>query len=102
MTPDDFSALEEDYVVPAFDLKPVHLHESWKFSWETTYGRFAPTTSGGTDFTGALAKPRSEWIPRNDDGGTHVLVEQDVGFWIVVRDGRGGESWIHRVAHFVP
>jgi hypothetical protein len=101
MDPDDFSALEEDYVVPSFALKPVHLHESWKFSWFTSLGRFSPTTSGGTDFTGAVSRPRSNWLPRLD-GGTAALVETDVDFWIVVRDGRGGESWIERKAHFTP
>lgn len=101
MSPTDFSALEEDYVVPSVSLKPVQLKESWKFSWHTSLGRFSPTTSGGTDFTGMLAKPWSTWLPRAD-GGVAGLTEQDVDFWIVVRDGRGGESWITRKAHFVP
>lgn len=101
MEPTDFSALEEDYVVPSLMLKPVRLRESWKFSWYTSLGRFSPVTSGGTDFSGMLSKPKSTWLPRMD-GGTSALVETDVDFYIVVRDGRGGESWIQRRAHFVP
>lgn len=101
MVPNDFGALEEDYVVPSYELKAVHLHESWKFSWHASLGRFSPTTSGGTDFSGMLSKPKSDWLPRID-GGTAGLTEQDVDFWIVVRDGRGGESWLERKAHFVP
>lgn len=101
MVPDDFTALEEDYVVNSFQLTPVRLKESWKFSWHTSLGRFTPTTSGGTNFTGELNKPRSNWLPRLD-GGTAALVETDVDFWVVVRDGRGGESWVQRKAHFTP
>lgn len=101
MEPTDFSALEEDYVVPSLKLQPVHLKESWKFSWYTSLGRFTPVTSGGTDFTGMLNKPKSTWVPRVD-GGTAGLVETDVDFYVVVRDGRGGESWLQRRAHFIP
>ena len=101
MEPTDFSALEEDYVVPSLMLKPVHLKESWQFSWHATLGRFSPVTSGGTDFSGMVTKPKSEWLPRID-GGTAGLLETDVDFYIVVRDGRGGSSWIQRRAHFIP
>lgn len=101
MQPTDFSALEEEYVVPSLALQPVRLKESWKFSWHTSLGRFSPVTSGGTDFSGMLSKPKSTWLPRID-GGTAGLPKTDVDFWIVVRDGRGGESWITRKAHFIP
>lgn len=101
MTPTDFTQLEEDYVVPSLMLSRVNLRESWKFSWYTSLGRFSPVTSGGTDFTGMLNKPKSTWAPRID-GGTADLVETDVDFWVVVRDGRGGETWITRKAHFIP
>jgi hypothetical protein len=96
--PMDFTSLEEDYVVPSFQLTEVHLHESWKVSYEATVGRFAPGTTGGTDFTGTTDLQITDWRPGNDGG----IAEQDVGFWFIVRDGRGGESWIQRTAHYIP
>ena len=101
VTPDDLTGLEETYVVPSLSLKPVTLVESWKISWHSTLGRFSSTTTGGTDFTGATGKHHSMWLPRID-GGTEGIPEQDVDFWAVVRDGRGGETWLNRKAHFVP
>ncbi len=101
VAPTDFSTLEEEYVVPSFSLKPVHLKESWKFAWHTSLGRFSSPQTGGTDFTGRLGLPETKWLPRID-GGTAGLTVTDVDFWFVVRDGRGGSSWITRKAHFAP
>jgi hypothetical protein len=95
MAPDDFTSLEETYVVPSFDLRPVHLRESWKLSWHTDRGTFSPTETGGVDFGGQESRQLTEWTP-----GTGP--EQDVNFWVVVRDGRGGESWLIRRAHYSP
>ncbi len=93
--PDDFSALEEEYVVPSFDLKEVHLRESWKISWHTDLGKISPTETGGTDLGGQESRHLVEWTPGR--AGT-----QDVQFWVVVRDGRGGESWLKRRARYAP
>jgi hypothetical protein len=84
----DFSALEEDYVVPAFDLTPVQLKESWKLAWHTTLGTIAPTETGGTQFiSGAEGRHQVEWkVPESSP-------EQEVRFWVVARDGRGGLAW---------
>ncbi|MBL8955541.1 MAG: hypothetical protein JNK82_32500 [Myxococcaceae bacterium] len=101
MAPIDFAPLEEEYVVPSFMLEPVRLKESWKFSWHASLGRFSSPTTGGTDFTGRVGEPESSWLPRID-GGTAGLFVTDVDFWFVVRDGRGGASWITRKAHFAP
>jgi len=99
--PNDYSALEEEYIVPSLSLKPVHLKESWRFAWHASLGRFNPIVTGGTDFSGREGMPQSSWLPRVD-GGTAGLFVTDVDFWFVVRDGRGGSTWITRKAHFAP
>jgi hypothetical protein len=95
LSPEDFTNLEESYVVPAFDLTPVHLRESWKLSWHTDLGTISPTETGGVDLGGQESRHMVEWKP---GGGP----EQDVDFWVVARDGRGGESWLKRRAHYSP
>jgi hypothetical protein len=98
VSPKDYLSLQEDYVVPSFELKPVNLTESWKISYYTTLGRFDSSTLGGTDFTGSTDIQINTWHPGHDGG----VPEQDVDFWFVVRDGRGGESWLQRKAHYTP
>jgi hypothetical protein len=98
VTPYDFTALEESYGVPSFDLHEVHLQESWKVSYYTSVGHMGPNTLGGEDFTGGTDIQVSTWLPGHDGG----IAEQDVDFWFVARDGRGGESWLSRRAHYVP
>ncbi len=95
LSPDDFTSLEESYIVPSFDLHPVHLRESWKLSWHTDRGTISPTETGGVDFGGQESRQLAEWSPG-------IGPEQDVNFWVVVRDGRGGESWLIRRAHYSP
>lgn len=92
----DFKDREEHYVVPSFQLQPVELDESWKVAWHADLGHFSPNQSGGSDLDGVEERVRSEWTPGSS---AH---EQDVTFWFVVRDGRGGESWITRRAHYTP
>ena len=92
---EDFSAREEAYVVPGFDLAPVHLTESWELAWYTEAGEFSPTETGGTNLGGAVERARSEWSPPDE------RADQDVRFWVVVRDGRGGLSWLSRTLHSV-
>ena len=93
--PDDFSALEEDYVVPSYDLREVHLRESWKISWHTDLGKISPTETGGTDLGGQESRHLVEWTPGRAE-------PQNVQFWVVVRDGRGGESWLKRRVSYMP
>lgn len=94
--PDDFSQLEESYVVPSFELKPVHLEESWKISWMTTYGRMSSSETGGTDIDQTENKPDVQWVPPQN------AEAKDVTIYAVVRDGRGGESWLVRKVSFAP
>lgn len=96
LTPLDFSPLEEAYVVPSFELQPVNLAESWELSWYTSSGTISPNQTGGTTVDGVERRHRVEWSPPDD------AVEGDVTFWIVVRDGRGGTSWLTRTAHHLP
>jgi hypothetical protein len=93
LSPEDFTDREESYVVPGFDLTSVHLRESWKLSWHTDLGKISPTETGGVDLGGQQGRHMVEWKP---GGGP----EQDVDFWVVARDGRGGESWLKRRAHY--
>lgn len=92
----DFSALEESYVVRSFELKPVPLVESWQLSWHTTLGAIAPNETGGADPGGGEGRHRVEWQPPRD------AQAQEVRFWVVVRDGRGGTSWITRTVRYTP
>jgi hypothetical protein len=94
--PQDFSASEEDYVVPSFDLTPVALKESWKVAWFADGGRLSVNETGGTDFGGQEARHRVEWFSRSGQ------TAGDLTFWAVVRDGRGGLSWLVRRARFEP
>lgn len=92
----DFSALEESYVVRSFELKPVPLLESWQLSWHTTLGSISPNETGGADPGGGEGRHRVEWQPPRD------APAQDVRFWVVVRDGRGGTSWLSRTVRYTP
>ncbi|WNG19873.1 hypothetical protein [Cystobacter fuscus] len=92
----DFSALEEPYVVRSFELKPVPLVESWQLSWHTTLGTLSPDETGGADPGGGEGRHRVEWQPPRD------AQAQEVRFWVVVRDGRGGTSWISRTVRYTP
>jgi hypothetical protein len=97
LTPLDFSALEENYVVPSLQLTPVELVESWKITWMTTSGTMSAYNTGGTNLVGDTGRHRSRWRP--DRSATSP---RDVTFWFVVRDGRGGNSWTSRKVRWTP
>ena len=97
MVPEDFTALEETYVVPSLELKPVNLTESWKVTWLTTSGTMSPYNTGGTDLAGQTSRHNAKWRP--DQTATEA---QDVDFYFVVRDGRGGSSWLRRSVRWEP
>lgn len=95
--PEDFSALEEDYVVPTYDLQPLALKESWVLSWHADYGRLSPEETGGTDLGGGEGRHDVEWNPpvRNREA-------RRVTITVVVRDGRGGLNWLTRAFQYTP
>lgn len=97
LAPVDFSALEENYVVPSLELKPVNLTESWKITWMTTSGTMSPYNTGGTDLVGTTGRHNDKWKPEQN-----ATEAKDVDFFFVVRDGRGGNSWTKRTVHWSP
>jgi hypothetical protein len=96
VTVDDFTSLQEDYVVPSFELKPLQLTEAWLVSFYGEEGRFSEPQLGGVGFDGQVQRQRNEWQAYTKD------TEMDLRFWFVVRDGRGGLTWLKRKAHFKP
>ncbi|RYZ42062.1 MAG: hypothetical protein EOO71_09530 [Myxococcaceae bacterium] len=96
VTSEDVSALEEAYVVPGLRLQAVNLKEAWEISWHATLGDFSPQETGGADFGGQQGRHRTEWEPAEG------AAAQEVTFWAVVRDGRGGSSWLVRRARWSP
>jgi hypothetical protein len=97
LTTEDVTALEEHYVVPGLRAQGVSLKEAWKVSWHASSGEFSIQVTGGADFGGQVGRHRTEWKPPEGSDSA-----QDVTFWAVVRDGRGGESWLRRRARWVP
>ncbi|MBZ4418811.1 hypothetical protein [Myxococcus sp. RHSTA-1-4] len=97
VTSEDVSALEETYVVPGLRLDAVTLTEAWEISWHATFGEFSPQVTGGADLGGQKGKHRTEWEPPED-----ATEAREVTFWAVVRDGRGGSSWVSRRARWSP
>lgn len=97
LEPLGFADLQETYVVPTFELQPLTLTEAWKISWHADLGHFSPTETGGVGLDGNEGRHRAEWKPFSTD-----RTEKDVTFWFVVRDGRGGQTWISRRAHWTP
>lgn len=97
LEPIDFSSLEEPYVLPSIQLQPVSLTEAWKVTWMTTSGTMSPYETGGFDFAGESGRHKASWTPDRS-----ATTPQDVTFYFVVRDGRGGQSWLTRRAHWTP
>jgi hypothetical protein len=98
ITPVFDEAEAENYVVETIDTgadgKPVvlNLKERLRFGWETNNGSFTAGTTGQPDSIGPQQyDPLStNWIepPR--------IKSASVTLWVIVRDGRGGESWESR------
>ena len=97
LEPLPFEDQQETYVVPSLELKPVNLTESWKVTWLTTSGTMSPYNTGGTDLQGMTGRHNAKWRP--DQAATEA---QDVDFYFVVRDGRGGSSWLRRSVRWEP
>jgi hypothetical protein len=94
---EEFAGLQEPYVVPSFDLQPVFLEESWKISWHADAGLLSAEETGGVDFGGTPGRHQLTWKPSKLD-----LFARTVTLWAVVRDGRGGTSWLLRRFRFQP
>ena len=86
--------LQEDYVVRTFEGERRTLRETWRYNFFASRGAFSPTQAGGANLLNADAGVEARWSPVDGvDGGSGPTT-----VWIVVRDGRGGESWAVRHA----
>jgi hypothetical protein len=103
--PEKFTDLEEEYVVPSLaaspaEMKPIKLVESWKLAWHADYGTFSQAETGGVVFGSESGIHKVEWRPPN--AARELTEPKVVSFYVVVRDGRGGESWLLRQARYRP
>jgi hypothetical protein len=81
----------ESYQRLTFDHQLLQFHETLRYAFFTTLGKFNnPVTGGISNRTGEQVPPDSTWTPPDPPASGTVT------FWIVVQDGRGGESWILR------
>jgi len=91
------ASLFEDYDRTAFDGSTVHFSEAWRYSFFATAGSFSPASAGGNGPPGTQPGQGdpvdTKWMPDLGEAGGPVTV------WIVVRDGRGGETWVVRQAN---
>ncbi len=85
-------SLRADYQVTTFTGERRTLHEAWRYNFFTSRGGFTPATAGGADILGRDAGIETRWqSTEGEDAGVTTV-------WIVVRDGRGGETWTSRQA----
>lgn len=96
LRPEAFTDRQESYVLPSFRLEPVELEERWELNWYTDYGAFSPGSTGGANPGGGELRHNVVWRP------PFQPTERDVRFWLVIRDGRGGTTWLQRTARFRP
>ncbi len=96
VTPADPTSLEQTYVMPTYTGGSQQLTESWMYTFIATAGHFDNFETGGTDFQGQPVPIENTW------GALSTDPEQDVTFYFLVRNGRGGEAWTTRQAHLVP
>jgi hypothetical protein len=93
---------QEKYFRYTFSGQEVDLQEAFRFNFFATAGTFNPFGTGGLNVraitNGSTEPPPYDTLWFADQG----QATQDVTYWIVVRDGRGGENWIVRQAHFQP
>ena len=88
-------ALFETYDVTTFEGETRTLKETFRYNFFTNNGTFSPTQAGGANLLNPNAGSIvTTWAPvdSEDNGSGPTAV------WIVVRDGRGGESWTVRRA----
>lgn len=87
----------ESYTVRTFDGGDLTLRERLRFAWFVEHGSL---TYQSTEQPGNVGAPRTDplsttWLepPARPQPGS-------VALWIVVRDGRGGASWLRREVVF--
>lgn len=77
------------YQLPSFQGKILTFTESWLFDYFSTFGDFfSLTTAGGFQIASNAANATSsKWKPADGTAPASGT------FYVVVRDGRGGENW---------
>jgi hypothetical protein len=69
------------------------LRESFRYSFFSTQGRFSPNRTGGADPVTRVEAPTEAKLTLVEGEPTG-----DFTVYVVVRDGRGGETWSRRTA----
>lgn len=88
-------AWEVSYQVPTFQGTYLTFQEDWIYDYFATAGSFDfPETGGEASFIGTQVPIQANWTGPGDG------VSRNITFWVVVRDGRGGENWIERLATY--
>jgi hypothetical protein len=96
VTPADPSSLEQHYVVPTYTGGSQALTEAWIYDYMATAGHYSSFELGGIDFSGQPVPIQNTWNALTTDP------EEDVTYYFLVRNGRGGETWTTRQAHLIP
>jgi hypothetical protein len=96
--PVESEGARQDYALPTFEGGVRMFTENLTYSWYATAGNWQREISGGPrDIAGNESPLDSEWrAPRN------LSAPEDVRFWVVQRDERGGLSWYETCASVQP
>jgi hypothetical protein len=86
------ASLVETYVQPQLGGGSQVLTEEWRYFYYATAGTFSPATTGGGSLFTSDAGVDSTWQLTDSD------VNGPASVWIVITDGRGGETWVARRA----
>jgi hypothetical protein len=89
-------AQSESFHTVAADGGWVDNRERLSFAWFTTQGTFSPTTTSQALSGEATPDVQSNGIWSEPSSATG----SSATFWVVVRDGRGGSSWVQRQLNF--
>lgn len=96
VAPADPTPFEQQYVVPLYTGGSEQLTEAWMYTYMATAGGFDSLDRGGVALTGQTEPINDTWTAHSTDP------EQDVTFYFILRNGRGGETWTTRQGHLSP
>jgi hypothetical protein len=85
---------KESYRILDYRGGSLSAMETFQYAWFTTAGNFSPESSGGTDFIGAAENPTGSAMIASSSAADG----ERLSIYVVVRDGRGGETWTKRTA----
>ena len=98
------TATAETYVTAALDritnqVTPVDVTESLTYSFYASAGTFSPLETTSQPPPGVTPQRRVHIESKYQPPAASSLASGDVTVWIVVRDERGGSSWVTRTLH---